>query len=151
VIIVAAQEALKAVPSSLRHASLALGATRWQTIWHQVLPSAMPGILTGVILAVSRAIGETAPLLMIGAMSYVAFTPGEIASPIDVVRNPQGVVKAPFDSFTALPVQIYNWVSMRNEYQHVAAAGILVLLAVLLALNAVAIFLRHHYQKRTRW
>jgi phosphate transport system permease protein len=151
VIIVSAQEALRAVPSSLRHASLALGATRWQTIWHQVLPSATPGILTGVILAVSRAIGETAPLLMIGAMSYVAFTPGEISSPLDAARNPAGVLKAPFDSFTALPVQIFNWVSMRKEYQHVAAAGILVLLAVLLGLNALAIFLRHRYQKRTRW
>jgi phosphate transport system permease protein len=152
VVIVSAQEALRAVPSSLRHASLALGATRWQTIWNQVLPLATPGILTGVILSVSRAIGETAPLVMIGAATYVAFTPGEIVSPLDVVRNPQGILEAPFDPFTALPMQIFTWATIpRDEYQHVAAAGILVLLVLLLFLNGLAIFLRHRYQKRTRW
>ncbi len=152
VVIVAAQEALRAVPSSIRTASYALGATKWQTIRHQVLPAAAPGILTGVILAVSRAIGETAPLVMIGALTYVAFTPGDISSPTDIITNPAGLAEAPFDTFTALPIQIFNWVSRpKTEYQHVAAAGILVLLMVLLVLNGVAITLRHRYQKRIRW
>lgn len=152
VVIVAAQEALRAVPSSIRTASYALGATRWQTIRHQVLPASLPGILTGVILAISRAIGETAPLVMIGALTYVAFTPGDISSPADVIKNPQGLVDAPFDIFTALPIQIFNWVSQpETEYQHVAAAGIIVLLTVLLVLNATAIIIRNRFQKRTRW
>ena len=152
VVIVAAQEALRAVPASIRQASYALGATQWQTIRHQVLSAATPGILTGVILAVSRAIGETAPLVMIGALTYVAFTPGDIASPTDLITNPNGIVEAPFDTFTALPIQIFNWVSRpKTEYQHVAAAGILVLLAVLLVMNGAAILLRHRFQKRIRW
>jgi len=152
VIIVAAQEALRAIPGSIRHASLALGASRWQTVRHQVLPPALPGILTGVILSVSRAIGETAPLVMIGALTYVAFTPGDITRPADIVNNPQGVLHAPFDTFTALPLQIFNWVSRpQPEYQHVAAAGILVLLIVLLTLNSTAIVLRHRFQNRHRW
>src|SRR5690606_30443398 len=97
-----------------------------------------PGILTGVILALSRAIGETAPLIMIGAFMYIAFTPGDISTPADIVRNPQGVLEAPFDDFTALPIQIFNWVTLpRPEYQQCAAAGIVVLLAVLLLMNAV--------------
>ena len=152
VIIVAAQEALRAIPPSIRHASLALGASRWQTVRHQILPPALPGILTGVILSVSRAIGETAPLVMIGALTYVAFTPGDIKSPADIVRGPQGVLDAPFDTFTALPLQIFNWVSRpQAEYQHVAAAGILVLLIALLVLNSTAIILRHRFQNRHRW
>lgn len=152
VVIVAAQEGLRAVPPSIRHASYALGATQWQTIRHQVLPAATPGILTGVILAISRAIGETAPLIMIGALTYVAFTPGGITEPSDVITNPQGVADAPFDIFTALPIQIYNWVSRpKAEYQHVAAAGILVLLAVLLVLNAIAIVIRNRFGKGARW
>lgn len=152
VVIVAAQEALRAVPPSSRHASYALGATQWQTIRNQVLPVALPGILTGVILAVSRAIGETAPLVMIGALTYVAFTPGDISSPADVFTNPNGIVEAPFDTFTALPIQIFNWVSRpKTEFQHVAAAGIVVLLLVLLVTNAAAIFIRHRFQKRLRW
>ncbi len=152
VVIVAAQEALRAVPGSVRTGALALGATKWQTIRHQVLPAATPGMMTGVILAVSRAIGETAPLVMIGALTYVAFTPGDISSPGDIVRNPSGLMEVPFDQFTALPLQIFNWVSRPNaEYQHVAAAGILALLVVLLVLNGVAIVLRNRYQKRLRW
>ena len=152
VVIVAAQEALRAVPDSIRQASHALGATPWQTIRHQVLPAASPGIFTGVILALSRAIGETAPLVMIGALTYVAFTPGDITSPADIVTNPRGVAEAPFDTFTALPIQVFNWVSRpKTEYQHVAAAGILVLLAVLLFMNGVAIYLRQRFQKRIRW
>ena len=108
--------------------------------------------MTGVILALSRAIGETAPLVMIGALTYVAFTPGDISSPADIARNPQGVLEAPFDTFTAIPIQIFNWVSRpKTEYQHVAAAAILVLLVVLLVLNGAAIFVRYRFQKRTRW
>jgi phosphate transport system permease protein len=151
-VIVAAQESLRAVPQSLRHASYALGATQWQTIRHQVLPAAMPGILTGIILAVSRAIGETAPLVMIGALTYIALTPGDIESPTHLVTNPQGVLDAPFSQFSALPIQIFNWVSLpQADYQHVAAAGIVVLLAVLLLLNGLAMYLRLRYQKRVRW
>ncbi|GAB4149780.1 MAG: phosphate ABC transporter permease PstA [Planctomycetaceae bacterium] len=152
VVIMASQEALRAIPPSLRHASLSLGATPWQTVRHQVLPAALPGIMTGVILAISRAIGETAPLIMIGALTFVAFTPGDIETPVDLVTKPDGVAMAPLDTFTALPIQIYNWVSQPEaEYQHVAAAGILVLLAVLLFLNAAAIFIRHRYQIQNRW
>lgn len=152
VVIVAAQEALRAVPASIRQASLALGATQWQTIRHQVLPASLPGIMTGVILAISRAIGETAPLVMIGALTYVAFTPGDIAGPGDVIANPNGVLEAPFDTFTALPIQIFNWVSRpKTEYQHVAAAGIVVLLVVLLVMNTAAILIRQKFQKRIRW
>ncbi len=152
VVIVASQEALRAIPSSLRDASYALGATEWQTIRHQVLPAALPGILTGVILALSRAIGETAPLVMIGALTYLAFTPGGIEGPGDILADPQSLVRAPFDSFTALPLQIFNWVSRPEPaYQHVAAAGILVLLVLLLTMNATAIFIRHRFRSRTRW
>lgn len=132
IIVVAAQEAIQAVPSSIKHASLALGATRWQMIRTVTIPTALPGILTGTILAVSRALGETAPLIMIGALSFVAFVPN-----------------GPMDGFTALPIQIFNWTSRpQEEFQNVAAAGILVLLVVLLAMNALAIILRNKYQKR---
>lgn len=129
IVIIAAQEALRAVPSSLRDGSLALGATRWQTISRQVIPVAMPGILTGVILALSRAIGETAPLIMMGALTYVAFVPTKLR-----------------DGFTTLPIQIFNWTSRpQEEFAQIAAAGIIVLLAVLLSMNAVAIWMRHHF------
>lgn len=132
IVIIAAQEALRAVPSSLRDGSYALGATRWQTISRQVLPTAMPGILTGVILALSRAIGETAPLIMMGALTYVAFAPTNLK-----------------DGFTALPIQIFNWTSRpQDEFQAIAASGIIVLLVVLLSMNAFAIALRHHYNKK---
>ncbi|MGE3966377.1 MAG: phosphate ABC transporter permease PstA [Planctomycetota bacterium] len=131
VIILAAREAIRAVPPSLRQGAFALGASRWQTIQHHVLPYAMPGILTGVILAMSRAIGETAPLITIGALTYVAFVP-----------------QGPLDSFTALPIQIYNWASLpQKEFQALAAAGILVLLAVLLIMNSVAVTIRHYSQR----
>jgi phosphate transport system permease protein len=126
VIVIAAREAIRAVPGSLRQAAYALGATRWQTVRHHVLPVAMPGILTGVILALSRAIGEAAPLIMIGGVAYVAFVPS-----------------GPLDQFTALPIQIFNWASRpQSDFQHLAAAGILVLLAVLFVMNSVAIVLR---------
>lgn len=131
-VIIVSQEALRAVPRSYREASLALGATEWQTIRRQVLPSAASGILTGIILSLSRAIGETAPLIVIGAVAYVA-------------RVPKGVG----DTFTVLPIQIYNWISEAKEGFHVAAAAaIIVLLVTLLALNSVAIWLRSRARVR---
>jgi phosphate transport system permease protein len=133
IIIVSAQEALRAVPKSRRDASYALGANRWQTVSRAVLPSAMPGILTGVILAMSRAIGETAPLIMIGALTYVAFLP-----------------KNALDPFTVMPIQIYNWLARpQPEFHELAAAGIIVLLAMLLLMNFAAILLRNKFSKRS--
>jgi phosphate transport system permease protein len=132
VVILSTREALRAVPKSLREGSYALGATRWQTIWHQVLPAAFPGVLTGLILALSRAIGETAPLITIGALTYVPFAPDGIWSP-----------------FTVLPIQIFNWVSRpQAAFAENAAAGIVVLLLLLLAMNATAIALRDRLQRR---
>jgi phosphate transport system permease protein len=132
VVIISTREALRAVPKSLREGSYALGATKWQTIWYQVLPAAFPGILTGIILALSRAIGETAPLVTIGALTYVPFLPRDIWSP-----------------FTVLPIQIFAWVSRPQvAFAENAAAGIIVLLVLLLAMNAVAIVLRDRFQKR---
>jgi phosphate transport system permease protein len=132
VIIVASREALRAVPDSIRQGAYAVGATEWQTVWHQTLPAALPGVLTGTILGLSRAIGETAPLITLGALTYVNFVP-----------------QSPLDRFTAMPIQIFNWVSRpQTEFQHTAAAGIIVLLAVLLAMNAVAIYLRNRYERR---
>lgn len=131
-VIIATQEALRAVPSSLREASFGLGATRWQTIRLQVLPAAFGGIMTGIILSLSRAMGESAPLITIGAMAYIAFIP-----------------RGPNDSFTALPIQIFNWASRpQSDFHAAAAAGILVLLVVLLAMNSIAVVLRHRQQKR---
>ena len=132
-VILAARESLRAVPSGIREGALALGATKWQTVRRQVLPAAVPGIVTGVILALSRAIGETAPLLLVGATVFVRF-------------NPEG----PFEgSYTALPVQIFNYVARPQEdFQILAAAGIIVLLAVLLAMNSFAIWLRNRYTNR---
>lgn len=151
-VIVASQEALRAVPSSIRTASYALGATQWQTIRHQVVPAALPGIMTGVILALSRAMGEAAPLMLIGALTYVAYTPGEITNLGGIFRNPHGLLDAPFDKFTALPLQIYNWINHpKAEYAHLAAAGIVVLLSILLLMNTAAILIRHRFQKQTRW
>ncbi|MGH2522708.1 MAG: ABC transporter permease subunit, partial [Anaerolineales bacterium] len=110
-----------------------LGATKWQTIWHHVLPSAMPGILTGSILAVSRAVGETAPLIVIGASTFITVDPD-----------------GPFSKFTALPIQIYNWTTRpQGEFRHLAAAAIVTLLALLLTLNAAAIVLRNRLSRRT--
>ncbi len=132
-IIINAQEALRAVPSSLRLASYGLGATKWQTIRHHLLPSALPGILTGSILAVSRAIGETAPLVVVGASTFIAVDP-----------------TGPFSKFTTLPIQIYQWTSRpQAEFRHIAAAAILVLLAMLLSLNAGAILLRNRFTVRS--
>lgn len=132
VVILATREALRAVPNSLREGSYALGATKWQTVQRQVLPAALPGILTGVILALSRAIGETAPLITLGALTYVPFVPD-----------------SPWSPFTVLPIQIFNWVSRPQAgFAANAAAGILVLLAMLLAMNAAAILIRDRYQRR---
>ncbi len=131
VIIVSTREALRAVPGSMRSAGYALGATGWQVVWHHVLPSAMPGILTGVILALSRAIGEAAPLIVVGAAVFISFLPSGLDS-----------------KFTALPIQIYNWVSRpQEEFHHLAASGSIVLMSVLLLMNGVAIYLRNHFQK----
>lgn len=131
IVIIAAQEALRAVPSSLREGGLALGATRWQTIWHLVLPQAFPGIMTGVILAISRAIGEAAPLIVVGAVAFVPFAPD-----------------GPMSRFTVLPIQIFNWISRPQEgFHEAAAAGIIVLLVVLLIMNAGAVLLRNKFQK----
>jgi phosphate transport system permease protein len=132
VVIIAAREAIRAVPSSIREGSMALGATQWQTIRKQILPSAVPGIATGVILALSRAIGETAPLIVVGAASFVAFNPDSLDS-----------------GYTALPLQIFEWISRpQPEFQLLAAAGILVLLALLLSMNGVAIWLRNRYEQK---
>ena len=132
VVILSTREAIRSVPGSLREGSYALGATKWQTIWYQVLPVAAPGILTGLILALSRAIGETAPLITIGAVTFATFAPDSIWSP-----------------FTVLPIQIFNWVSRPQVDFHAnAAAGILVLVLLLLSMNAAAFWLRDHYQKK---
>ena len=152
VIIIASQEALRAVPPSIRHASFALGATKWQTIRNQVLPASIPGIMTGVILAISRAIGETAPLVMLGAMTFVYFAPGDVDSVQFLAEHPEGLIKAPFDTFTVIPIQIFNWVRQaKPEFKNVAAAGIVVLLVILLVLNAIAVFLRHRSSRHLRW
>lgn len=148
VIILSTREALRAVPFSIREGSFALGATKWQTVRHQVLPAAFGNILTGIILAMSRAIGETAPLITIGALTYIAFlpqTPLSLSPSGNIVFSLRGLL----DPFTALPIQIFNWISRpQKEFHANAAAGILVLLCLTLAMNALAIILRHHYQKR---
>ena len=131
-IIINAQEAIRAVPGSLRNASYGIGATKWQTVWSHVLPNSMPGILTGTILAISRALGETAPLVVIGASTVIFFDPENA-----------------FSKFTTLPIQIYQWTSRpQEEFQFLAAAAIIVLLAILLTLNATAILLRNRFSRR---
>lgn len=152
-VIIAAQEALRAVPPTLRHASYALGATKWQTIWHQVLPAAMPGILTGVILSMSRTMGETAPLAVLGVASQVRFAPGEIHGLTDLVSHPGKLLQAPFDKFTAMPLQVYTWIDDPDVViqEHVAAAGIVVLLIFLVLMNSVAILIRNRFQQKIRW
>jgi phosphate transport system permease protein len=130
-VIIAAREAIRAVPDSIRQGAYALGATRWQVTARQVLPAALPGIATGAILALSRGIGETAPLIMVGAVTYIPFDPTLLGE------------------FTALPIQIYQWVRLpQEEFRLLAAAAIIVLLGILLSLNAVAIWLRNRYQRR---
>jgi len=135
VVIIAAREAIRAVPPSIREGSMALGATQWQTIWRQVLPAAVPGIATGVILALARAIGETAPLIVVGAATFIAFNPDSLNS-----------------LFTAMPIQIFDWISRPsndvNDYRPLAAAGILLLMILLLAMNSLAIWLRNRYEQK---
>jgi phosphate transport system permease protein len=130
-VVVASREAIRSVPDSIRQGAFALGATKWQVVWRQVLPAAIPGMATGSILALSRAVGETAPLIMVGAVVYVPFDPSL------------------FGAYTALPVQIYNWTKLSDPmFQTLAAAGAIVLLAIVLSMNAVAIFLRNRYRKQ---
>ena len=132
VLIIASREAIRAVPSSIRQGSLALGATQWQTIWRQVLPQAVPGIATGSIISLSRAIGEAAPLLLLGGVTFVTFTPDSV-----------------FDRYTVLPIQIFNWTSEpREDFRILASATIVVLLVLLLSMNSLAIWIRNHYGKR---
>lgn len=132
VVIVSSQEAIRAVPQAMRHASLALGASKWQTTFKVVLPASLPGVITGIILAVSRAIGETAPLIMVGAAIFIA-------------RAPEGI----FSEFTALPIQIYNWTSRpQADFQGLAAAGIIILMVILLTMNSLAIWIRNRFSKR---
>ncbi|MEK7841610.1 MAG: phosphate ABC transporter permease PstA, partial [Deltaproteobacteria bacterium] len=148
IVILSTREAIKSIPPSIREASYALGASKWQTIRNQVLPSAMPGILTGVILAMSRAVGETAPLITMGALTYIAFLP---ASPISS-DFPYISFQGLFDAFTVLPIQIFNWVSRPQKgFAIDAAAGIIVLLVITFVMNAFAVYLRQRYQKKIRW
>jgi len=135
IIIVATRESIRAVPPSIRAASYGLGATKWQTIWHQVLPSSMGGILTGVILAISRAVGETAPLIVVGALAYVPFAPS-----------------SPMDEFTVMPIQIFNWVSRpQHGFTINAAAAIIILLIITFVMNGIAVYLRNKWEKKISW
>jgi phosphate transport system permease protein len=132
IIIINSQEAIRAVPNSLRQASYGLGATKWQTVWNHVLPNALPGVLTGTILAVSRAFGETAPLVVVGASTFITIDP-----------------TGPFSKFTTLPIQIYQWTARpQDEFRNIAAAAIIVLLIMLLTLNATAVLIRNRYSRR---
>ncbi len=135
IIIVATRESIKAVPQSIKDASFALGASKWQTIYNQVLPASFGGILTGVILALSRAVGEAAPLIVVGALAYVPFAP-----------------KSPMDDFSVLPIQIFNWIS-RPQHGFIvnAAAAIIVLLVITFSMNGIAIYMRNRWQKRITW
>ena len=135
IIIVATREAVRAVPPSIKAASFGLGASKWQTIWHQVIPSAMGGILTGVILAISRAVGETAPLIVVGALAYVPFAPS-----------------SPMDEFTVMPIQIFNWVSRpQHGFTINAAAAIIILLIITFIMNGIAVYLRNRWEKKISW
>jgi len=132
IIIVSTREAIRAVPKTIKDASRGLGASKWQTIWHQILPASFGGILTGVILAISRAVGETAPLIVIGALAYVPFAP-----------------QGPLDEFTVLPIQIFNWVSRpQHEFMINAAAAIIVLLGITFLMNGIAVYLRNRWQNK---
>ncbi len=133
VVIIVGREAIRAVPSSIREGSLALGATQWQTIWKQILPGALPGIATGVILALSRAIGETAPLIVVGAAAFARFNPNDLTN----------------DPFSALPIQILAWIQdPKDEFRTLAAGAIIVLLVLLLLMNAGAIYLRNRFEQK---
>jgi phosphate transport system permease protein len=130
-VIIAAREALRAVPDTVRQGGMALGATRWQVVWREVLPAAIPGIATGSILGMSRAIGETAPLLMVGAATFVSFNPGLLTQ------------------YTVLPILIYQWIKLpQDAFQGLAAAAIIVLLVILVTMNGFAIWLRNRYERK---
>lgn len=134
IVIVSTREAIKAVPKSLRDASFALGASKWQTVYHQLLPASFGGIMTGIILALSRAVGETAPLIVIGALAYVPFAP-----------------KSPMDDFSVLPLQIFNWITRPDKgFSQNAAAAIIILLLITFVMNGIAVFLRHRWQKKIK-
>jgi len=135
IIIVSTRESLKTVPYNLREASFALGATKWQTIWFQILPASIPGIVTGAILAISRAIGETAPLIVIGAATYITSVPG-----------------SPLEEFTVLPIQIFYWIGKpQHDFKVNAAAAIIILLAITFIMNGAAVYLRYRWQKKIKW
>ena len=135
IVIVSTREAIRAVPPSIKAASFALGASKWQTIWHQLLPASMGGILTGVILALSRAIGETAPLIVVGALAYVPFAPS-----------------SPMYEFTVMPMQIFNWISRpQHEFTINAAAAIIILLLITFVMNGIAVYIRNKWQKKISW
>jgi phosphate transport system permease protein len=135
IIIVSTREALKAVPTSIKEASFAMGASKWQTVWYQLLPASFGGIVTGVILALSRAIGETAPLIVIGALAYVPFVPS-----------------SPADEFSVLPIQIFNWIGRPQKgFAINAASAIIILLLVTFILNGFAMFLRNRWQRKVKW
>ena len=135
IIIIASRESLKSVPPAIRLAALALGATRWQTTWHHIIPAAAPGMLTGIILALSRALGEAAPLIMVGGVTYIAFLPNSL-----------------YDSFTTLPIQIFNWAGRpQDDFHGIAAAAILVLVGLVLITNGIAIVIRAKLEKKNRW
>ncbi len=134
IVIVATRESIKAVPGSIKDASYALGASKWQTIWNQILPASSGGILTGVILALSRAVGETAPLIVVGALAYVPFAP-----------------ESPMDGFSVLPIQIFNWISRpQHGFIENAAAAIIILLAVTFVMNGIAVYFRNKWQKKLK-
>lgn len=135
IIIVSTREALKAVPHSIKEASFAMGASKWQTVWHQLLPASFGGVITGIILALSRAVGETAPLIVIGALAYVPFVPA-----------------SPTDEFSVLPIQIFNWISRPQKgFAINAASAIIILLLVTFVLNGIAMYLRNRWQKKVKW
>jgi len=135
IVIVATRESIKTVPQSIKDASFALGASKWQTIWNQILPASFGGILTGVILALSRAVGETAPLIVVGALAYIPFAP-----------------QSPLDDFSVLPIQIFNWISRpQHGFAVNAAAAIIILLILTFAMNGIAVYLRHRWQKKVKW
>ena len=135
IIIVSTREALKAVPHSIKEASFAMRASKWQTVWHQLLPASFGGVITGIILALSRAVGETAPLIVIGALAYVPFVPA-----------------SPTDEFSVLPIQIFNWISRPQKgFAINAASAIIILLLVTFVLNGIAMYLRNRWQKKVKW
>lgn len=148
IIIVTTREAIRTIPSHIREASYSLGATKWQTIWNHILPYSSGGILTGVVIALSRAIGETAPLITVGALTFIAFLPTPPISNLPPYLSGQWLL----DPYTVMPIQMFNWVSRPQEEFHVnAAAAGLVLLSMTLVLNASAIYIRYRFRKKYKW